>query len=93
LPSKRPKDEWLALAATSYQEQNNESFLFLHCVTILHQLPKFDPMGTDDVAINVLDDEELDDEKRLQNKQDWQAYGSFLSKTNWAEGGQEVCHD
>jgi hypothetical protein len=43
--------------------QNDEPFRFLHCVTMLRQLPNFDPMGTDDVAIDLLDDEELVEKK------------------------------
>lgn len=54
-PSGTPKEQWPGLASELYLDQYGRKFQFEHCVEILHQLPKFDPM-VDDVSD---DDEDL----------------------------------
>jgi hypothetical protein len=43
-PSGTMKDNWISLTPEEYNNQYGRRFLFEHCVEILHQLPKFDPM-------------------------------------------------
>jgi hypothetical protein len=86
-----PKNEWQPQAING-----KTMLLFMQCVTIHCQLPKLDPMGTDDVAIDLLDDNELDEKKPSatdgKTNKNGKPMGAFPSKTNLAEGGQEICH-
>jgi hypothetical protein len=43
-PSGVPKEKWPEIASESFLEEKNRPFKFPHCVDILHQLPKFDPI-------------------------------------------------
>ena len=54
-PSGVPPEEWPKIAATNFGEFYDRPFKFLHCVSILQQLPKFDPMGADDEVIDLLE--------------------------------------
>ena len=54
-PSGVPKEEWPKIAATNFGEFYDRPFKYLHCVLILQQLPKFDPMGADDEVIDLLE--------------------------------------
>jgi hypothetical protein len=72
-PSGVPKEEWPKLAANNFWEFYARPFKFLHCVSILQQLPKFDPMGADDEVIDLLeageddgggDDDTMDKDKK-----------------------------
>ena len=54
-PSGVPPEEWPKIAATNFGEFYDKPFKFLHCVSILQQLPKFDPMGADDEVIDLLE--------------------------------------
>jgi hypothetical protein len=53
-PSGASKEDMLLIATDKFQEHHQRPFKFLHCVEILQQLPKFDPMGVDDEAIDEL---------------------------------------
>jgi hypothetical protein len=46
-PSGTTEEEWYKIAADNYRDAEGHSFAFLHCVEILHQLPKFNPMIDD----------------------------------------------
>jgi hypothetical protein len=55
-PSGTPNEDWPRLAAIEFLNAQNKKFKFLHCVEILHQIPKFNPMKDDDDD----DDDEID---------------------------------
>jgi hypothetical protein len=59
-PSGVPKEEYPNIAATNFHEHYDRPFKFIHCVSILKQLPKFDPeSGVDlDAVIAIEDDDE-----------------------------------
>jgi hypothetical protein len=61
-PSGSPPEEWPKIAAVNFHEHHDRPFKFLHCVSILQQLPKFDPMGADDEVIDLLDAAEDEDD-------------------------------
>jgi hypothetical protein len=46
-PSGTTKNDWIRLASEEYQAQYGRRFLFEHCIEILQDLPKFDPMVRD----------------------------------------------
>jgi hypothetical protein len=46
-PSGTTEEEWYKIAADNYRDAEGHSFAFLHCVEILQQLPKFNPMIDD----------------------------------------------
>jgi hypothetical protein len=46
-PSRTTEEEWYKTAADNYRDAEAHSFAFLHCVEILQQLPKFNPMIDD----------------------------------------------
>jgi hypothetical protein len=54
------EEEIQKVAADNYRDAEGHAFTFSHCVEVLHQLPKFNPMVDDvdrssDVAVEVLD--------------------------------------
>jgi hypothetical protein len=46
-PSGTTEEEWYKIAADNYRDAEGHAFPFLHCVEVLHQLPKFNPMIDD----------------------------------------------
>jgi hypothetical protein len=60
-PSGVPKEEWPNIAAENFHEHHDRHFKFLHCVSILNQLPKFDPgSAVDPDTVIEIDDEDVD---------------------------------
>jgi len=57
-PSGTTKDDWPRLAANEFSKAKDSDFKFLHCVPILHQLAKFDPMTDDDQVIDMTEDDD-----------------------------------
>jgi hypothetical protein len=43
-PSGTTKEDWISIASEEYNNQYGRRFSFQHCIEILHQLLKFDPM-------------------------------------------------
>jgi hypothetical protein len=41
------EEEWYKIAADNYRDAEGHAFVFIHCVEVLHQLPKFNPMIDD----------------------------------------------
>jgi hypothetical protein len=46
-PSGTTEEEWYKIAVDNYRDAEGHAFPFLHCVEILQQLPKFNPMIDD----------------------------------------------
>jgi hypothetical protein len=46
-PSGTTEEEWYKIAADNYRDAEGRAFVFIHCVEVLHQLPKFNPMIDD----------------------------------------------
>jgi hypothetical protein len=46
-PSGTTEEEWYKIAADNYRDAEGHAFAFIHCVEVLHQLPKFNPMIDD----------------------------------------------
>jgi hypothetical protein len=69
-PSGVPKEEWPNHAADNFHDHYARHFKFAHCVSILSQLPKFDPeSGVDpDTVIEVDDVEDGDKKPSAANK-------------------------
>jgi hypothetical protein len=58
------EEEIQKVAADNYRDAEGHAFAFFHCVEVLHQLPKFNPMVDDvDRSLNVAV-EDLDDDKK-----------------------------
>jgi hypothetical protein len=60
-PSGTTEEEWYKIAADNYdRDAEGHAFVFSHCVKVLHQLAKFNPMvdevnRSSDVAVEVVD--------------------------------------
>jgi hypothetical protein len=46
-PSGTTEEEWYKIAADNYRDAEGHAFVFIHCVKVLDQLPKFNPMVDD----------------------------------------------
>ena len=56
-PSGVPESHYPEIAADRFKEEKKRKFKHLHCIEILQQLPKFDPMVEDEV-IEIDDDDD-----------------------------------
>ena len=67
-PSGVPKEEWPNKASEAFWEEKGCPFKFPHCVDILHQLPKFNPMEDDDQSIDITGDDASVNDGHLKPK-------------------------
>jgi hypothetical protein len=63
-PSGTTEEEWYKIAADNYRDAEGHSSPFLHCVEVLHQLPKFNPMIDDANRSSDVVAEESDADKK-----------------------------
>jgi hypothetical protein len=61
-PTGTPNEDWPRLAAIEFLNAQGKEFKFLHCVEILHQMPKFNPVKDDDDEIDLTQEPSDDDD-------------------------------
>jgi hypothetical protein len=71
MPSGTPESEYMQIASERFRNTLGKSFNFEHCVEILHDMPKFNPMSVEHNEDEDYDDDDDDDgkESRKSNNQ------------------------